>query len=307
MATEDRKPLISYLKLEKEFERDLLFTLDRAAKKAERDVARLVGRSNVGSVIRASQMSMVARALRFRVAELWIDVGSEVRAGQVRAGAEAMTVMVEEYEAVLLRSGLSADNISTFTKAAVAQAEQGAIAAATRMSLTQVPLSTRVYESAMLQSGRIDRIVNEALARGLSARELASEVRGFINPKTPGGARYAAMRLARTEINNAFHGIQVQESIDSPFIERVEWHLSGSHKVPDACNRYAEDVHEPGEEPGIWRPTHVPRKPHPQCLCFTTPVVIDEEEFFQGMAAGRFDAHLESRGVNPHDQPVPRA
>ena len=299
MTTEDRKPLISFLNVEKDFERDLLFTLDRAARQAERDVARLLGRSNVGSVVRGAQMNMAARALRTRVAELWSQLGSDIKAGQERAAVEAMRVMVTEYESVLLRAALQPDEVETFLDAAKLQAQRGAQTAATRMTLSKIPLSERVYNSARLASGQVDRFVNEALARGLSAREFATEVRSFIKANTPGGVRYSAMRLARTEINNAYHGIQVQESIDCPFIERVQWHLSGSHKKPDNCNRYAETIHEPGERPGIWRPAAVPRKPHPQCLCYTTPVVMSEDEFMRGMMNGRFDRFLEARDVVP--------
>jgi hypothetical protein len=32
----------------------------------------------------------------------------------------------------------------------------------------------------------------------------------------------------------------------------------------------------------------VPRKPHPQCLCFITPETVSEEEFFDKLLSGDY-------------------
>lgn len=101
-------------------------------------------------------------------------------------------------------------------------------------------------------------------------RKIAQDVERYIKPTTPGGTHYAALRVARTEMNNAFHDTARQEAKGSPWTQSMQWHLSGRHPEPDECNEYADtDKHALGK--GAFPVDDVPDKPHPQCLCFVTP------------------------------------
>lgn len=156
-----------------------------------------------------------------------------------------------------------------------------------------ISLSEKVYRNRVVSSGKIDRILNTGLALGKSAREIANDVSGFISPDVPGGVSYASMRLARTELNNAFHTTQRNMMNKNPFVEKAKWELSGSHPRPDECNEYADQVHiKDGEAGEFW--THdVPNKPHPNCLCYITPVMMDEEQFIQSFKSGAYDSYLD--------------
>lgn len=100
----------------------------------------------------------------------------------------------------------------------------------------------------------------------------------MIDPSTPGGVSYAAKRLGRTELNNAFHTTQQASAEVNPFVMALRWNLSLSHKKPDRCDELA-DGHSRGKTSGIYLPSDLPRKPHPQCLCYTTNEMMDEDEF----------------------------
>lgn len=100
----------------------------------------------------------------------------------------------------------------------------------------------------------------------------------MVDPSTPGGVSYAAKRLARTELNNAFHTTQQASAEVNPFVVGLRWNLSMSHKKPDRCDELAAG-HSPGKTSGVYLPSDLPRKPHPQCLCYTTNEMMDEDEF----------------------------
>ena len=107
-------------------------------------------------------------------------------------------------------------------------------------------LSDRVWGSSKLIAANLERAINTGLATGLSAKELGKTVEKFISPKYPGGASYAAFRLARTEINNAFHSMEKRRAEDSPFVDAVQWNISSSHPEKDLCDDYgAHMIDEP--------------------------------------------------------------
>lgn len=107
-------------------------------------------------------------------------------------------------------------------------------------------LSDRVWGSSKIIAANLERAINTGLATGLSAKELGKTVEKFISPKYPGGASYAAFRLARTEINNAFHSMEKRRAEDSPFVDAVQWNISSSHPEKDLCDDYgAHMIDEP--------------------------------------------------------------
>jgi hypothetical protein len=92
------------------------------------------------------------------------------------------------------------------------------------------------------------------------------------------------MRLGRTEIQNAFHMAQIDAQKVNPAALGAVWHLSEQHDVPDNCNMYAErNMHKLGR--GVFPVGKVPRKPHPQCMCFLTTKLPDRDEFIARMRA----------------------
>lgn len=293
MATRrDRRPLLVYLRVEEDFEGKLLTTLERTARETRREIRALAGKRGIGAGVRRDQLRLVLKVTLERQAELWRIVGSQVQAGRVDALAAAVKTNFV-YEDVLLRSVLTSAQRRVLLESAQAQAAKGIDAVIAKLTgLSDYELSAQVYKTQSLSNGRVRNVIVNALGRGASWKELADDVAGLINPRTPGGVSYAAKRLGRTEINNAYHAAAVTEGRQSPFIIGQKWNLSGSHKVPDECNQYAESAHQRDGEPGVFRPGDVPGKPHPQCLCYLTPVTPSREEFMTNFFAGRYDSYL---------------
>lgn len=149
------------------------------------------------------------------------------------------------------------------------------------------PLSTRVYRTQQLVKGQVNRMINQHLARGSSGRELARDIRQFVKPTAPGGLRGASLRLGRTELNNAFHAVSVDQAQKNPYVIGMVWHLSGSHPRPDACNDYEEH---------FFRPHEVPNKPHPNCFCYVTPETLSRGAFLDHYNKGGYSNAPELKG-----------
>lgn len=278
-----RAILLKYLRTQRLTDVELRKLLRETAKESERFIASL---SNApSSQVRAAQVRLAEEQVR-----LWAQVEGSIRRGAGNAGQAAAELM-SQFDRPYLRS-IGIDPLA-WQRAQVATARRGVLSYLAR-GVNGIPLSERVYKNAALSSGRIDAIINQGLLLGKSAREIAVEVRRFISPTTPGGASYAAMRLGRTELNNAFHTISREKYAQTPWVETVRWNLSGSHPRPDVCDELATNSGFRGGGPGEYRPGSVPNKPHPHCFCFIEPVPVDEDAFVQGFLAGRYDSYLDS-------------
>lgn len=265
----------------------------RVLRDATRDVRAILRRGfpqGLGGRVREAQMQRVLKALLHKQAELMRKVGDVTAARRLQSAAEA----------VKLSSAVDTALFATAGRPEVAEALRDAFGrglertielAEARMSGASVPLAEKVYRNEIWLNGRLENLVNSALAQGLTAREFASAAIGWFNPATPGGASYAAMRLARTEINNAFHHSSVLRTSQVPWLNTMKWHLSSSHPRPDLCDRYGKGGPK-GD--GVYPKGDVPRKPHPHCFCFVTPVDPDEDEFLDALTTGRYDNYLNS-------------
>jgi hypothetical protein len=257
------------------------------------ELARLQGRVGVGAAMRAEQLARTQAVINREMARYWASVGDMTAAAAANAAAEGAEAMMAG-SASVLSSVFDASDIDYMTRSARASAEQALDTLHERVSgSSHVPLAQSVYDNNALTAGHIDDIINTALASGSSAAELAKAVKGFINPNTPGGVKYASNRLGRTELNNAFHASQARQAQESPWCTGVLWNLSGSHPKPDACNQYAEDTHFDGGDAGVFKPIEIPAKPHPNCLCYTTMVNVDRGEFIRQFEAGKYESYLD--------------
>lgn len=92
-------------------------------------------------------------------------------------------------------------------------------------------------------------------------------------------ARKNALRVARTEINSAYHKARNERWQNEPFVIGQYIHVSPQHNIDDICNdlegRYPKDY--------IWISWH------PQCICTSDPITIQGEEkkaFYKRLMAG---------------------
>lgn len=225
--------------------------------------------------------------------EMWGNIGDATKVGMGDAVWNAT-----EFQALYDQRLFEAAGIDHryWQASMMQQAKQGIEAVISRKE-NGFTLSDKVYHNQALSKGYIDNAINNGLLLNKSVAEIKKDVIGFIDPNTPGGASFAAQRLARTEVVNAYHRTAVRKYQQTPWVEKVKWNLSGSHGRPDACNDYADSVHYMGKgwDAGEWRPGDVPEKPHPNCLCYVEPVTMSLDAYAKAFKAGKYDNYIDQQ------------
>lgn len=291
VPADQRATLMRYLRVQDLTDREIRALLRQAA----RDLANAVedaAPTGFGDAVRLAQLRLRQRVI---ADELWTRVGSRVTIGQRRAIKAAVEGAQTDLPSLLR-------NLPRLVRETLLEGAERAASGAVERAVArlggraQVLLSPRVYWQQALMRGTVDRLINSALARGLSAREMALEVRRYVSPSTPGGTSYAAMRLGRSEVNNSFHAATVEHWSESPFVTGMKWNLSRSHPRADTCDDYAHEDHD-RLGAGIFRKENVPPKPHPQCFCYVVPSTPDDDEIVANFIAGRYNSFLSSVGT----------
>lgn len=281
-------PLKGYLNTQRQFDRKLFSLLEKVALSLSARIAGLPDTGRFSDSVRLGQLRSALVEIRREQIRLFQGVGELARAGQIAASITAVEQLGDVMK--VITSSLPRAAAKEMIDSVLATSRAGIKNLYAR---TPRELSTRLYDNALLTSGKIEDIIRAGIGSGLSARELAKDVRKFVSPMVPGGASYVSMRLARTEINNAFHNQQIA-SMDAPGVLGAKWNLSGSHPRPDECNRLAQtDQYRMGV--GVFPAGKVPGKPHPQCLCYLTMVTMEPDDFASAIRSGKFDDQLRKR------------
>ncbi|MBT9137177.1 MAG: hypothetical protein DDT34_02264 [Firmicutes bacterium] len=162
--------------------------------------------------------------------------------------------------------------------------ERATLAMLARTRKDGLKLSDRVWRTSESARNSIRTIVEDAVARGQDARTTAKHVQQYLQPgvfkphklevrqrlRIDTDVSYQAMRLARTEMNNAFHEGTIAANQHNPGYRGIFWRLSGTHIVPDVCTDMAADMSH--GEPGFYPKGKEPVRPHPQCVAGGTIV-----------------------------------
>ncbi len=161
-------------------------------------------------------------------------------------------------------------------------------------------LSDRIWRiQEYTQKGILD-ITIQGIMSGTSAVDLTKQLEGFLLKRGPawttgikrsvtgrGTVAYNALRLARTEINQAYHWAQKEMAKENPLLIGQKWNLSNTHPTdwppsaaymgyPEICDyRANHDHHGLGE--GVFPPGEAPPD-HPNGLCYLTDVWKPVEE-----------------------------
>lgn len=273
-----RKPIVAFLHLEKEQSAQL----DKLLRAASRDLGARVAQAGTSrsATITRLQARAQQEAIKSYLEGSFGSIRELIAAGQQEAARRASRVVSEEF-GQLLGKYISADDLETILASEAQRAANGVVAAMRRMDSSYMPLSGRVYRTRALANGQVNDIINKALIKGDSWAQLARDIRSSINPDVPGGVSYAAKRLARTEINNAFHATSVAKYQQAKFVDGVDWNLSSSHPEGDECDGLAHD--------GPYPVNSVPSKPHPQCFCYVTAALPEPDDFLNNLLAGNYD------------------
>lgn len=271
-------------------DREVLAMLRDAKKRVDAELNKLIAAESASETLRRVQLEQTRSRLLAEQARIFERLGDIVSARRLDAASRAGGLTAASSARLLRKVGEDAAAQTLYDS--FLQTSQNAIdAALARMRLSALPLSDRIYRTGVWMGGRLGKLINQELAIGLNARRFAKTARDWFNPNTPGGVRYAAMRLARTEINNSFHAMSVEKANATPWIPYMEWNLSRAHPKPDVCNPVADL--DSGHGPGVYKTDVVPARPHPQCMCYVTPKPIDEDDFVENFLNGEYDDYLD--------------
>lgn len=169
--------------------------------------------------------------------------------------------------------------------------ERAAAALVSRTGPDGLVLSDRTWRAGRRWRRAAQTVVEDGVARGLSARDLARQLQQYLAPGVftahkretrrrlgvPTDVSYEALRLARTEMANAFHEGTILANQAVPGYQGVLWRLSAAHPMRDVCDDLAES--RAHGRPGFYPVGQEPTRPHPQCLCTLLPVHEDEDAF----------------------------
>lgn len=237
-------------------DRDVRRQLREGVRALDHQIAVLRGRGrNLSEGMRKDQIEIVARMLLREQSKI-MKVASE-------------TAQARRLEAADAARRLGGSPPAPLPQGAAAELDR----AMARLYGPQTPIPVKAANIDAWLRGRVARMVDEAVRSGKSPQDFAVAARDFLSPRSPGGTRFAAQRLVRTETGNAFHAVTVQAAVDDPEINVMRWTLSATHGRHDECDDLAKDD-SGGLGPGQFRPEDVPELPHPHCMCVVVPVSV---------------------------------
>lgn len=279
-------PIVTYFRAAKATDDDILKRLAQAAADARKRATALAGAA------RGAEYTLRAAQLHQAMRQIWEGVGFLTIFGEKETAQAAVEASFDLQKNIYKNFPASVEMMLKM------QAMSGIDSFISRRENT-LQLSKRVYGNLNIFTNRVDKQIEIGLLQGQSAAEIGKRVESLINPKVMGGVKYAAMRLARTELSNAFHFTTIRHTREMPWVQGYKWNLSDSHKIPDDCNRYAQEQHHDKFPAGVFKKTDVPGKPHPQCMCYITVWVMDDDQFIKAFNAGRFNQYLNIAGQEP--------
>jgi hypothetical protein len=140
-------------------------------------------------------------------------------------------------------------------------------------------LSDRIWRTSIDVRSRIATLLDYEIGYGTAAVKLADKLVQYLTPgamstrtRTPYGTEgsYAARRLARTEITAAAGRATQAASNANPFVNRLQWVLSGSHPEEDICD---DNARGGPDGDGVYAIDELPEYPaHPHDMCTIRPV-----------------------------------
>lgn len=278
-------------------------SLQRALMDMARDSEKIVLRG-VGDRVSEAQRLRILDQLGDLIHLLWGDLVPAEIARMMAMAEQRARDESDEVDRLLARRTRRPAIVRAVRQSQVQRARRVIDVFKTREESAKFELSPRVWKWEAWSNGQVQRKLSESFARGLSSRDIAREVRRFVDPTTPGGASYAAKRLGRTEVANAFHQQTIKDYLGNPFVTGLKWNLSRSHPRLDPCDTLARN-HSARRPAGVYVVAEVPAKPHPQCMCHVSPVVPSEEEFRDRYLEGEMNGYLLNKfpDIDPQDLP----
>lgn len=250
--------------------------------------------------------------LKKRMEELMADMQAQILALVVNGITSEWNLSGEKndylVEQVLKSSGLTEEQIADYQNRNLE-----ALAAFQQRKVNGLGLSDRVWNLTDRFKTELELALDVGIGEGRSAQQISRDVRGYLNQPDklfrrvrdkhgnlklskaaaayhPGQGVYRssyknALRMARTEVNMAYHAADYESWIDNPLVIGIEVILSNNH----TCNgKPFVDICDylKGKYPKAFKFTGW----HPQCRCVAIPVTPSKKEvieYAKAQAAGK--------------------
>lgn len=291
--------LNKYLKVQAPVDKKVRDVLILAAENAYNQLIAETSKSSFSATVKSAQLRISLKEIREILRALFGDIKPIIEAGQRDGAGVAFDAFTDTDREYLKRAFLETlkvldpraneKDVRRILAGYIRGARVGAINnvqhSINSLTKSDHPLSVRVYRAEKLANNWVKNQVAAGIASGTDPRKIAIVVKNSIRPSTPGGVSYAAMRLARTEVNNAFHATSISIAEDRPWVKGMKWNRSKVYnpKSTCICQRLANQ---------IFTVSQVPAKPHPQCRCFVTPEVEAWDSFLRHLTAGQYRSWL---------------
>lgn len=146
-------------------------------------------------------------------------------------------------------------------------------------------LSAKLWNQSQVYKDSLEATISTAIEKGMSAVTLSKRISKYLNdwPSLQADyqekfgkatkchdCEYRSIRLARNEINIAYRTAEQLRWQQFDFILGYKIKLSGSHPARDICDDMVGNYPKEFKFVG-W---------HPNCLCYTVPIVMSEEEYW---------------------------
>lgn len=166
-------------------------------------------------------------------------------------------------------------------------------------------LSDRIWKLDQIMNKNIKHMVEDCVNEGKSAVNFAKAVEQYLEVPGPawttgikpsvtgrGSVKYNALRLARTETNQAYHRAQNISDKESIIVKGTKWNLSSSHPnytspslrykgYPEICDYRAKADHH-GLGTGVYPAGEAPAD-HSLGLCYLTSVLKNKDEIAKAL------------------------
>lgn len=146
-------------------------------------------------------------------------------------------------------------------------------------------LSAKLWNQSQVYKDSLEATISTAIEKGMSAVTLSKRISKYLNdwPSLQADyqekfgkatncydCEYRSIRLARNEINIAYRTAEQLRWQQFDFILGYKIKLSGSHPRYDICDDLVGDYPKDFKFVGF----------HPNCLCYTVPIVMSEDEYW---------------------------
>lgn len=168
-------------------------------------------------------------------------------------------------------------------------------------------ISQRLWKQTPVVKKNLERALSTGIAKGVSVVQLSKRVTKYLNDYSSlsrdyrkkygkaldiSGCEYRSVRLVRNEINLAYRTAEQERWKKMDYIKgkRIRTTQNLSHKT-DMCDALAGDY----PKDFLWIGWHV------NCMCYAVPIVMSEEEYWNGDNVSREELQLKELPDNAQE------